>query len=152
MAGYSVSSHVDAPVEDVFGAYADLRNAAERIGGISRIEVLTEGPIGVGTRWRETRVMFGKEATEEMEITVFEMNRRYVARAETCGAVHVFEFAFAPEGGGTRVTLSASVRPVTTMAKVLGLLAPLMLGAMKKCVLKDMEDMKGSIEGSRAGA
>ena len=60
-----MSEHVTAPREVVFEVAADFHNAAElNIQGIDSLEVLTDGPIGVGTRFRETRVMMGKSSTE----------------------------------------------------------------------------------------
>lgn len=53
----------------VFEAISDLEHAAERIGAIKEIEMLTDGPVGKGTRWRETRLMFGKECTESPNST-----------------------------------------------------------------------------------
>ena len=41
------------------------------IPDITALEMLSEGPFGEGTRWRETRVMFKKEAVEEMWVTGF---------------------------------------------------------------------------------
>ena len=59
---------VTRPVEDVFAVFTDLHRAAERIRGIERLEVLTDGPVGKGTRFRETRIMFRREATEEHRV------------------------------------------------------------------------------------
>ena len=64
MADITVSTHVYAPLERVFEVYTQIDKAAERIPGITDLEVLSEGPFGEGTRWRETRVMFKKKATE----------------------------------------------------------------------------------------
>jgi len=75
-----MEKYIEAPREVVFDAALDLHSAAENIGAITKMEVLTDGPIGLGTRFRETRVMFRKEATELMEITVFERPARFVYR------------------------------------------------------------------------
>ena len=65
MAAVSVSTQIAAPVAEVFALFTDLKNAPGRVKGIKRIELLTNGPVGVGTRFRETRVMFKRDATEE---------------------------------------------------------------------------------------
>lgn len=65
------SCEIAAPRAEVFEAFADLTNLANTVKAITQVELLTEGPIGVGTRFKETRVMFGKEASEIMEITQF---------------------------------------------------------------------------------
>ena len=76
MAQFTIDKYIEAPREVVFDAALDLHSVAENIRGIEKLEVLTEGPIGLGTRFRETRIMFKKEATEVMEITVFERPSR----------------------------------------------------------------------------
>lgn len=65
------SCEIAAPRSEVFAAFADLTNLENTVKAITQVELLTEGPIGVGTRFKETRVMFGKEASEIMEITQF---------------------------------------------------------------------------------
>ncbi len=66
MSTITTSVLVLAPVDRTFEAFCELDKAVERIPGITALEVLTDGPFGEGTRWRETRLMFKKEATEEM--------------------------------------------------------------------------------------
>ena len=67
MAGITASLRIEAPVSTVFALATDLDGWAGRIKAITRIEKLTPGPVRVGTRFKETRKMFGKEATETME-------------------------------------------------------------------------------------
>ncbi len=86
MAKLQLSKTVNAPVEKTFQLFSDFPNAAARINGIEKVEMLTNGPIGVGTKFKETRIMFGKEATEEMEVTQFEPNKLYTVAADSCGA------------------------------------------------------------------
>lgn len=64
-----MSTTIQAPPERAFAAFADFPHAARSVSGIERIEMLTDGPVGAGTRFRETRIMFGREATEEMKVT-----------------------------------------------------------------------------------
>ena len=60
MFGFSVDRHVDAPPEVVFAHASDFRRAPEFITAIAKMEILTSGPVGAGTRFRETRMMFGR--------------------------------------------------------------------------------------------
>ena len=53
MAGMTLTQHIDAPVEMVFHLATDLDGWAGRIKGITKIERLTAGPVGVGTRFRD---------------------------------------------------------------------------------------------------
>ena len=63
------SVEVNAPAARVWDLITDIEHAHEFIPGIKAIEILGDKKSGLGLRWRETRVMFGKEATETLEIT-----------------------------------------------------------------------------------
>jgi carbon monoxide dehydrogenase subunit G len=60
---------IDAPPEKVFAAITDLHAGGRWLPGCTKLEVLTPGPFGKGTRWRETRKLGPREATEEFEVT-----------------------------------------------------------------------------------
>jgi hypothetical protein len=45
----------------VFGFLTDGANAPRVVPSVVRVEKLTDGPVGAGTRYRETRLMNGKE-------------------------------------------------------------------------------------------
>src|SRR2546425_7526373 len=123
MSGLQLCVRIAAPVERVFEVFADLRNVPGRIKGIKRLEVLTDGPIGVGTKFRETREMFGKDATEEMEITEFDPPRTYSVGALSCGCQYTARYDFRADGEGTLVGLNLRGEAVSFVAK---LLMPLM--------------------------
>lgn len=152
MAACDLSLHIKSPPETVFEVFTDLEHASERIPAIKSLEVVTDGPVGQGTRFRETRVMFGKEATEEMEITRFEPPRSYAVTCGSCGALFETTFTFTPENGGTRVDQHTSSRAVSFGAKLMSPLSFLMMGAMKKMMLKDMEALKDHCEAQGAVA
>lgn len=142
----TITKRIERPVAAVFGVFTDLANAPKRIHGIKKLEVLTPGPVGVGTRFRETRIMFKREATEEMWITAFEPNRSYSVGGESCGCKFLTEFRFTPEGGGTRVDVEMRTLATTFFAKLMAPLGALMSGPMKKCFDQDLEDLKGALE------
>ena len=119
----SMSELLEAPRSDVFNVFTDIENASERISGIRKLEVLSEVRRGVGLRWRESRVMFGKEATDEMEITGFDEPDSYVVEAESLGTHYVSRFRFQEvEPGKTQVVWEFEGRAKTLAAK---LMAPL---------------------------
>lgn len=147
MASLTHSVRIEAPRERVFEVFADLPNVASRVKGIVRLEVLTEGPVGKGTRFRETRVMFGKEATETMEITAFDPPRSYSAEATSCGTHYVAKHDFRSAGSATVVDLTFTATPTTLIGKAVGaLMAKMMMNACRKAVEKDFADLKRHIE------
>jgi hypothetical protein len=148
MFGITLTRHVAAPPEKVFAVASDFRNAAGRLRGITKMELLTDGPVGVGTRFRETRVMFGREATETMTVTAFDPPRGYALGAESCGCRYHIEFRFTPKDGGTDLEMRFEGRPLTLVAKVLGfLMGPMISKNCAKESEKDLDDLKAAAEG-----
>jgi len=148
----AMSRTIAAPVDATFAAFSDFANAPQRVSAIKRVELVTPGAVRVGTRFRETRVMFGKEATEVFEVVGFEPGRSYALRCQACGAEWRYDFAFRPEGRGTRVDVKASVRGVSFFAKLMAPLAGLMMKSISKAFEKDLDDLERSLTGARAGA
>jgi len=146
MARCAVSTTIDAPPEDVWAHLVDIERYPELISGIKGVEKQTEGPVGVGTRFRETRVMFGKEATEEMEFAAVDPPRSFELVAESHGARHLTTTSLAPESGGTRVEMTFETTPVKLLAKLMMPLSGLMLKSCRKAMEQDLADVKAAIE------
>jgi hypothetical protein len=151
MASFTLSTQIAAPPAAVFAVFSDLEHAVGRIKGISKLEVLTPGPIGVGTRFRETRKMFGKDCTEEMQVTAFEPNQAFEIMCQSCGVEFRTMFRFKSEGPSTRVEADMRSRSLSLFAKLLSPLAALMTGPMKKCIAQNLEDLKAAVETSATG-
>jgi carbon monoxide dehydrogenase subunit G len=143
MTDLAVSTHVSAPLERTFEVYTQIEKAAERIPGITALEVLSEGPFGEGTRWRETRVMFKKEATEEMWVSGFDPPKSYSVDAESHGMKYSTLFSFTPDGDGTKVSWSFSGTAQTLGTKIMSPIFNVLLkGTMKKCMRGDLEALR----------
>ena len=146
----AAAREVRAPVEDVFRVCTDLERAPERISAITAVKVLSEGPFGVGTRWRETRVMYGREASEEMWVTEFEPGRKYVAEAESHGTHYRTEFTFEPTEPGTLLLISFGAVPVSFFARLMMPLMSFMAKGLRECLQQDLEDIARSVESGQA--
>jgi hypothetical protein len=146
MAAFSMSTTVQAPIETVFRLAADFPNAAERVKGIKRVEMLTPGPVGVGTRFKETREMMKREATEEMEVTQFVEPKLYTLSCHSCGCLFESTIRCEPDAGGTKLTFDCNTKPLTWGAKLMWPLGWLMQGTVKKCIEQDMADIKAAAE------
>lgn len=136
--------------QEVFDVISDLTNAPDRIKAINKVEMLTEGPTAKGTRWRETRTMFGKECTEEMEITEFDAPSGYRVGADNCGCHYDTRFSVRPDGDDTIVEMSFRAIPTSLKGRLLMPMNLLMQGTMKKMINQDLMDLKAHIEGRAA--
>jgi carbon monoxide dehydrogenase subunit G len=146
MTTFTVTQHARAPVARVFELAADLRRAPERIPAIQKLEVLTDGPIRVGTRFRETRVVFGRAHTEEMEVVGFDPPRSYTLRATSCGCRYDTRLEFVPSGDGTDVSFHFQATPLNFFAKVMGVLMRSMTKKMVALCAKDLEAIAAAAE------
>lgn len=153
MSRVTIKKQIAASPEVVFARATDLARAPQIMSGIAALEVLTPGPVGVGTRFRETRRMFNREATEEMTITRFDAPSCYVVECVSCGCRHESVFHFAPHAVGCEVTMELSAEGLTPFARFLGrLMGPVMLKFCAQACETDLDDLKGALEGRAAPA
>lgn len=132
----------------IWQTITDINNAAVNISGIDDVEIL-EQPEGelVGLKWRETRTLFGKSATETMWITDAETNKYYRTRAENHGAVYISEMAISEENGENYLSMSFTGEAQTFGAKIMSaLMGWMMIGSTRKVMLQDLEDIKKVVE------
>ncbi|WP_411075471.1 SRPBCC family protein [Streptomyces sp. cmx-4-7] len=147
-----VERRVAASPGRVWEAITDLPDLPRVLTGVRKVEVLTPGGFGVGTRWRETRRTLGREATEEMTVTACEPPDRYVTVADSHGTRYVSELTLTPDGtGSTVLRMTFSARPAHGRAPgaVGRLLARFGAKAVAKALAKDLSDVANAV-GTRA--
>jgi hypothetical protein len=144
---FVVSKVFPAPPAEVFALFTDLDRLPDRVTDITKIERLTAGPVGLGTRYKETRIVFKKEATVEFEVMAFEPPARYEILAHSCGAEYRTDHRFAPDGAGTRVDLTMAIRAESWFAWLFTPLMYLMMSMCKKGVVADLDQMEAALAG-----
>ncbi len=137
---------INAPPETVFRLATDITHWQDRIPGILRIEVLTPGPVRIGTVFRETRIMFGREATEEMTVAELEPPRRFALTATNHGASYFTLHEFEHDGAGTRVVVTFEGRPLSLYAWLFQPLGWLMKGMLRRMLAADLASLKAACE------
>jgi uncharacterized membrane protein len=142
-----VSERIRASRDEVWAVFTDLERAPQRVSGIHAVEVLTSGPMQLGTRWRETRTLGGRQATEELAVTAFEPPERYVVEAEARGARYRSEFRFRSDGDATEVTAAFEVEALGVLARIVaatfGRAAARSVG---RAMADDLRDLKRALE------
>ena len=138
---------IDAPIEKVFALFTDFKRLPYRIPKILRVEMLTPGPVAVGTQFRETRKVFGTEATEVMTVTSLLPNQELSMSSPNCGIRSDCQFRFEPHGDGTKVHVLFAITPENLFAKIMWKAQSFfMKGMMVKMIREDMECIKKSAE------
>ncbi len=144
-----VTREISAPPDRVWSVLTDLDAAPQMISGIEAVERLDGGgEFRVGTRWQETRTMFGRQATEEMEVTALDEGRSYTVEADGHGAHYTSTITVEPAAAGSRVVMTFAGEPQGTVAKVLAAtVGRLFQGATRKALAKDLDDVASAAEG-----
>ncbi len=137
-----VSRRIASPPQRVWEVVADIPGSVDTIDAVVGVELLTGDSIGVGTRWEETRVMFGRRHTETLEITAFHPPHAYVVEGDSCGAHFTSTVSCEAEAdGATMLTMKMVSEPQTVLAKILSPLARLATKSMRKMLDRDLDDI-----------
>jgi uncharacterized protein YndB with AHSA1/START domain len=146
MATIKVSTEINAPVQKVFAAFTDIEHGAEHVSAIKKIDILSPGPLNIGTRWLETREVLGRLDDAEMEVTAFERNRTYTLTHHKGGVRIDSVFTFEPVPAGTKVSIEFEMN---NQGLPPGLLLPLewaIAGKVRHALTDDLDDLKQAIE------
>lgn len=103
-----VVAHVRCDAATAFDYVSDFSRHSEWTTGAQRIQQLTPGPVGLGTRLRAEGFQGGRWWPADLEVTVFERPSRFDFTAAggpqaTEGQPHRHEYRFTPDGDGIRI-------------------------------------------------
>jgi hypothetical protein len=145
---FTASEWISASPNVVFGVATNLELAGKWMPNFVRMEKLTPGAFGPGTKFRETRKMFGKTATELFEVVAVRPPLRlelFVDGTQGTSRRGRFDYVyeFEPDGDGTRVSLTGAISQVPWYATLLG---RLFVGGVRKACAADLRAMKAYIE------
>lgn len=137
-----------ASPDRVWAVASDFANAPGRIKAITRIEIVTPGPVGTGTRFREWR---GRQMVD-MEVVAWSPPRSYSLRGYAMGTEFTSQIRCVADGSGTRLEMEVHVRPRTFGAKLLSPLISLTSKMMMKSCAKDLVDIAAAAERDARGS
>lgn len=141
---FEIEERFSTAPERVFDALTELHGAHAWMPNLVRIEPLTDGPVGQGSRWREVRKMYGKEVAVELEVTGYTPPRELELYADHSkggagGGEFRFRYTLEPQGSGTLLRLRARIGG---MGLVRGAVFRLFAGSMKKALRKDHQALR----------
>ena len=139
-----VTRSIKAPINLVFKTVSEIENFSKAIPHIMRAEFLSENKSGIGARFRETRLMRGKEVSTELEVTEFVQDSHVRLVADSHGTVWDTLFEVSPNNGGTELTMTMDARAYRLLPKILN---PLMKGMVRRAIEQDMDMVKSFCEG-----
>lgn len=100
------SISVNKPVEEVFAFLSDPNNQTSLNGTLT--EVVVDGPVAVGTKFKLKGSVMGRDFETDNEITALEKNKTFAMKtfAAPPASDVTNTYTFAKEGNGTKVTLA----------------------------------------------
>ena len=145
----TLTQHINASPEKVWAVLSDIPGSAGTLSGINAIQMLSEGPYGEGTRWKETRTMMGRQETVEMWVSQADPPRSTTVKALQSGADYTTRFNLAERDGGTDLTLTfgAEVLKPTLVSKVaMALFGKIGMSITRKALSKDLAEIAAKAE------
>ena len=139
---------ITAAPDYVFKVVAHIEEFQNINPNITNIEFLSDSRIGLGTRFKETRIMKGREATTTLEVTEYEPPSKVRLVSDEGGTVWDTVFTVVPQGEHSILKMQMEARPYKLAAK---LFTPLILGMVRKAVEADMDGIKAHCDGAAAG-
>ena len=140
---------MNAPASVVWGILTDLEGSVDTISAIEKVEILSDNTtFGVGYAWRETRKMFGRTSTEEMEVVDVTAGESYAVQADPDGSNYRSVMAVGATGDETSiVSMTFSANPKGILAKLLAAtIGRLFIGSTKKAIAADLDDIAAAAE------
>lgn len=142
MATFSLTEWINASAETIFPKLHEEETAKQIMPGIQVYKKIGDGPVGMGTRFHETRVVNGREASNEIYVSAFDPPNTYAATSEHSGIKATYTYKLSAENDGTRVTLVADV----DAGGLRKLFIPLVVRMMKKEDSDHLTRLKAVIE------
>lgn len=139
MSSITVAQQINAPVSLVFKTVSDIRDFSKAVTEIMNVEFLTEREYGIGTKFRETRNMNGREVSTELEVTEFKENEHIRIISDTMGTIWDSTFTVKAKENGTELILMMDANAYKLLPKLIN---PFMKGVMQKALEKDLLAVK----------
>ena len=131
---------------DVFEFVSDLENVPKWNYAIAETRKVSEGPVGVGTAYRQVRSLPSR-SEETLQVTEFEPDRRFAVHGGLGPFEGTLAYEFEDVGGITRLTNHADLAP----RGIMKLAAPIASGRVRSAVAANLETLKQLLEGEPTG-
>ncbi|HEU4541890.1 MAG TPA: SRPBCC family protein [Jiangellaceae bacterium] len=138
---FSNTITIDCPQSAVFAYLAEFENIPRWNYAIAQTRKITDGPVGVGTRYRQTRTL-PRRIDETFEVVVFEPEHALAIRGDL-GPFHGdITYVLDSAGGATKLTNTVDLR-ASGPSKVL---APLASSQIKNAVAANLDVLRQILE------
>lgn len=147
-----VQRHVAASPQRVRDIVTAIEASPGVISAVEGVERLDQGAgFDVGMRWRETRTMFGRQATEEMAVTAVDAPRSYTTTSVNGATTCTSTISVQPGGrDGCVLRMSFAGRSSGVVNRLLAAtVGRLFAGATRRALRQDLDDIADHAEADR---
>ncbi len=135
---------IEAEPRIVFETISNGDEFAKAIPDIVKVETIGKSPAQVGTEFRETRLMNGREGTVTFRVTEMEPQKLLRMEADMGGTHWNTWFTLQQCDSMCELTMFMEATPKAFAAKIV---TPMMMGMMEKSLGKDLDHIKRYCEG-----
>jgi len=142
MRSFTYTIHIERSPEQVWAYMTDPANTPRWSNLVRRVDLITPGPLRVGSERLVTFDLGGKQVQRVSEVWALEPGRRIGVRNTAENVTGVFEYTLAPERNGTRVSFTCDIHPHGLM----WLLLPLLLKSNRLRYTEQLPNLKKEVE------
>lgn len=142
MRSFTYTIHIERRPEQVWDYMMDFSQAPRWRNLVRQIDVITPGPLRVGSELLVTFDVMGRVKRAVSEVWAFEPARRWGVRNTEQNVTGLFEYTLAPESNGTRATFTCDVQPHGFM----WLLLPWLLRGNRARYTQQLPNLKKEVE------
>lgn len=140
---------IDRPVAEVFHFITDVENVPRWQPAVIESARLTEGPLRVGTQFREVAKMMGRRVTTVCEVTELVKERKIGWKASSSGPFsYQTTYTLTADGPKTRLDIVGTF----SLKGLWRLIEPLARSEVRKESAQELVAMKTAIESRPPGA
>lgn len=128
----------------VFEAISNIENLSSVVPEINNTAFLSDQKVGVGTKFRETRKIRGRNLVSELEVIDYLENKHIRILSDHQGTIRdCLNTVEQKTQDTTRLTLIITIKPCKFLAKIK---TPLIKGLVEKVVVNDLNAIKDYCE------
>ncbi len=145
MRGFQRSEQIRRAPREVFAVIADPTVAPKFVDGITASRKVTDGPVGAGTVFQETRVVNGSESSAELVVTDYRPDSHFSISSDAEGIRVIYHYHLTAGGDGTIVDWACDLEAGGLRRMML----PLVAAIMKKEDGDHLHRLKNYLESTR---
>lgn len=136
---------IQRPAKEVFSWLDSSEKALLWVRGLEEIVPITKGPHGVGAKAKHIYSENGRRFEMIEEIVIYEPDRHVKIQGESDAFTMTAEYTLTPKGNATILELTSDAR---FTSRLMRLLAPLFALGSKRGLMRELEKLKGLVEGA----